>query len=52
MAGQTKRPTSVVMVTAASGRKKDGEDENHADWDEVYKGLVKTIEREGRRVKI
>ena len=52
MAGQTKRPTSVVMVTAASGRKKEGEDEDHADWDEVFKGLVKTIEREGRHVKI
>jgi H/ACA ribonucleoprotein complex subunit 2 len=53
MAGQTKRPTSVVMVMAASGRKKkEGEDDDNADWDEVFKGLVKTVEREGRHVKI
>jgi H/ACA ribonucleoprotein complex subunit 2 len=58
MAGQTKRPTSVVMVVGAAGKKKgkdgkevDGEDDT-AEWDEVFKGLVKTVEREGRHVKV
>jgi H/ACA ribonucleoprotein complex subunit 2 len=52
MAGQTKRPTSVVMVVGAAGRKKaDGEGDS-GEWDEVFKGLVKTVEREGRHVKV
>jgi H/ACA ribonucleoprotein complex subunit 2 len=58
MAGQTKRPTSVVMVVGAAGKKKgkdgkevDGEGDT-AEWDEVFKGLVKTVEREGRHVKV
>jgi dissimilatory sulfite reductase (desulfoviridin) alpha/beta subunit len=55
MAGQTKRPTSVVMVAGAAGKKKGKEAEGEADnaeWDEVFKGLVKTVEREGRHVKV
>jgi H/ACA ribonucleoprotein complex subunit 2 len=62
MAGQTKRPTSVVMVVgaaAAAGGKKTGKDGkeaegdgNSAEWDEVFKGLVKTVEREGKHVKV
>jgi H/ACA ribonucleoprotein complex subunit 2 len=58
MAGQTKRPTSVVMVVGAAGKKKgkDGKevdgDGDTAEWDEVFKGLVKTVEREGRHVKV
>ena len=58
MAGQTKRPTSVVMVVGAAGKKKgkDGkevdEEGDTAEWDEVFKGLVKTVEREGRHVKV
>jgi H/ACA ribonucleoprotein complex subunit 2 len=58
MAGQTKRPTSVVMVVSAAGKKKgkDGKevdgDGDTAEWDEVFKGLVKTVEREGRHVKV
>ena len=67
MAGQTKRPTSVVMVVRDVAQKKDkdktkkdkGDGAAAAatatggdDWDEVYKGLVKVVEREGRHVKI
>jgi H/ACA ribonucleoprotein complex subunit 2 len=58
MAGQTKRPTSVVMVVGAAGKKggKDGKEVggegDTAEWDEVFKGLVKTVEREGRHVKV
>lgn len=50
MAGQTKRPTSVVMVSREGGKKKEGKGEDD-DWSETYKGLVKVVEREGRRVK-
>lgn len=56
MAGQTKRPTSVVMVTGNVGGKvkKEGEKarEGEADWKETFSGLVKVVEREGRHVKI
>ena len=64
MAGQTKRPTSVVMVVgaagpggaAAGGKKKAGAsaegDSTTEEWDEVFRGLVKTVEREGRHVKV
>jgi H/ACA ribonucleoprotein complex subunit 2 len=56
MAGQTKRPTSVVMVTGNMGGKvkKEGEKEKEgeAEWKETYTGLVKVVEREGRHVRI
>ena len=56
MAGQTKRPTSVVMVARDEGKKttKDGKDEadNGGAWEETYKSLLKVVEREGRHVKI
>lgn len=58
MAGQTKRPTSVVMVTESVGGKarKEGEkekdEEGQGDWKEAFAGLVKVVEREGRHVKI
>ena len=58
MAGQTKRPTSVVMVTGTMGGKvkKEGEKgerrEGEEDWKESFAGLVKVVEREGRHVKI
>jgi len=54
MAGQTKRPTSVVMVVGAAQQKskKSGDEEASGDWDEVYKALVKTVQREGQHVKI
>ena len=55
-AGGTKRPTSVVMVTPAPATKKGkegpAETEGKEDWSEVYGGLVKVVEREGRHVKI
>ena len=53
-AGNTKRPTSVVMVSAKSaGKKKDGEkEEGEEDFAEVYKDLVKIVERASRDVKI
>ncbi len=58
MAGQTKRPTSVVMVTASVGGKarKEGEKEKaregEEEWKETFGALVKVVEREGRHVRI
>lgn len=57
MAGQTKRPTSVVMVSRdvpANKKKDDSKDEkvDKEDWSETYKGLVKVVEKEGRHVKV
>lgn len=56
MAGQTKRPTSVVMVSRDAGKRKEGKDKAEGgdaeDWSETYKGLVKVVEREGRHVKV
>ena len=55
MAGQTKRPTSVVMVGRDPGKKKDDKkdvQEVGEDWLETYKGLVKVVEREGKNVRI
>ncbi len=67
MAGQTKRPTSVVMVMGSVGRKarKEGEGEKEKDqakgkvggvgeeeWKETFVGLAKVVEREGRHVRI
>jgi hypothetical protein len=56
MAGMTKRPTSVVMISRDEGKKKEGEkkgskDEDGEEWSETYKGLVKTVLREMPRVK-
>lgn len=56
-AGQTKRPTSVVLVSREGGKKagekdkKEKEDDGES-WDETFKGLVKVVEREGRHVKV
>ena len=53
MAGQTKRPTSVVMLSREAGKKAkdaDGKDDGE-EWADTYKSLVKIIEREGRNVK-
>ena len=58
IAGQTKRPTSVVMLMAGVGGGgkvgKEGKEvgEGQKDWEEVFTGLVKVVEREGRSVKI
>ncbi|KAI0164254.1 L30e-like protein [Hypoxylon sp. FL1284] len=57
-AGSTKRPTSVVMVTERRvGGKKDkaddkaAEDDDGEDFTEVYKDLVKLVEKEGNQLK-
>lgn len=56
MAGQTKRPTSVVMVSRDQGKKKgetsSAEKDDGESWDETYKSLVKVVQREGVRVKV
>lgn len=60
LASQTKRPTSVVMVSRDVAKKaKEGKDAKAKDadaegenWEETYKSLVKVVEREGRHVKI
>lgn len=54
IAGQTKRPTSVVMISRdLSGKgKKEGKSEDGEEWRETYKGLVKVVEREGKHVKV
>ena len=59
MAGQTKRPTSVVMVArdaqpkkGKEGKKEGGDGDNDEEWAEVFKGLVKVVEREGKHVKV
>lgn len=53
MAGQTKRPTSVVMVGRENAKKEKGEkkDDNGDEWGETYKGLVKVVMREMPQVK-
>lgn len=55
MAGQTKRPTSVVMVGRDMGKKKDdekkAEEDDGEEWAETYKGLVKVVLREMPQVK-
>ena len=57
-AGSTKRPTSVVMVTAEKGGKKKGGgageamDEGEEEFGEVFRDLVKVVEREGRGVRV
>lgn len=52
MAGQTKRPTSVVMVSREAAKKAVEKKEGDEEWIETYKGLVKVVEREGKHVKI
>lgn len=50
IAGQTKRPTSVVLLgREASGKGKGSEGE---EWVAVFEGLVKVVQREGGRVKV
>ena len=52
-AGQTKRPTSVVMITGKKGGKAAAESgAEDGEWTETYEGLVKVVEKEGTRVKI
>ena len=52
LAGGTKRPTSVVMVSRDIQKKKDGKAvEGEDEWPETYAGLAKTVLREGAGVK-
>jgi H/ACA ribonucleoprotein complex subunit 2 len=58
-AGNTKRPTSVVMVSAEAragdkGAKKKAEGDNTEveDFKEVYKDMLKVVEKEGKKVRI
>lgn len=48
-AGNTKRPTSVVMVSEKTGKKDEKVDE---EFVEVYKDLLKVVEKEGRNVRV
>ncbi|KAI9868042.1 MAG: snoRNA-binding protein [Trichoglossum hirsutum] len=54
-AGNTKRPTSVVMISAERGGKKKpgaGPEEGEEEFKGVYGDLVKLVEKESRHVKI
>jgi H/ACA ribonucleoprotein complex subunit 2 len=54
-AGNTKRPTSVVMIgSERGGKKKPGAEpeEGEAEFKEAYGDLVKLVEKESRHVKI
>jgi H/ACA ribonucleoprotein complex subunit 2 len=52
-AGNTKRPTSVVMVSEnRTGAKKEEKIDGEEEFKEVYKDLVKLVEKEGRNVRV
>lgn len=52
-AGNTKRPTSVVMVSEArTGNKKAEKIEGDDEFADVYKDLVKVVEKESRSVRV
>lgn len=52
-AGNTKRPTSVVMVSEARAGSKKGEKiEGEEEFADVYKDLVKVVEKESRNVRV
>lgn len=52
-AGNTKRPTSVVMVSEnRGGGKKDEKIEGEEEFKEVYKDLVKIVEKEARNIRV
>ena len=51
-AGNTKRPTSVVMISRAKTTKKVDGEENEEEWTEPYKDLVKLVTKAGRSVRI
>ena len=58
IAGMTKRPTSVVMVSrdvgkkSADAKKGDADGEEKESWEESYKALVKVVRKEGQHVKV
>ena len=56
-ASQTKRPTSVVLITPVPGKaakKKEKEDkgENEEDFGVIYKDIMKIVQKAGQDVKI
>jgi len=51
-AGNTKRPTSVVMVSESRQGKKAEVKEGEEDFADVYKELVKVVEKEARSVRV
>ncbi|CAG8978411.1 hypothetical protein HYALB_00011109 [Hymenoscyphus albidus] len=51
-AGNTKRPTSVVMVSEKISGKKGEKVEVDAEFAEVYKDLLKTVEKEARNIRV
>lgn len=50
-AGSTKRPTSVVMVTETRQGKKGDSEEAVEDFAELYKDLVKLVQKEQKQLK-
>lgn len=51
LSAATKRPTSVTMVVPKSAAKGKAEADDGEDFSEVYKDLVKTVEKETKKVK-
>lgn len=51
-AGNTKRPTSVVMVSKERSGKKVEKIEGEEEYKEVFDDLVKVVQKEGRAVKV
>jgi len=50
-AGNTKRPTSVVMVSETRVGKKAEKIEGEEEFGEVYKDLLKVVKKEGEGVR-
>lgn len=53
-AGNTKRPTSVVMIARDRGTKKANEEggEDDQEYGEVFSDLVKVVQKAARGVKV
>lgn len=51
-AGNTKRPTSVVMISNTRTVKKKVGEKDDEEWAETYKDLVKLVIKAGRSVKV
>jgi H/ACA ribonucleoprotein complex subunit 2 len=50
IAGQTKRPTSVVLLGREGTGK--GKGEEGSEWEGVFEGLCKVVQREGASVRV
>jgi H/ACA ribonucleoprotein complex subunit 2 len=52
-AGNTKRPTSVVMISKERQKKKDGGvEEGQEEYAEVYTELLKVVQKAGATLRI